>query len=191
MIESKDVIKLIGLRPSQGTMILKLIESKYDVLPEGGYPKYLILSKFQTGVNPAGSDQPGYGPDSLWNANYEVIKSYSKDGAHQKRVKAIEMICMSPLPDVDKVKYQKWLIEQHIPLVMRFPGVITASCNYAARPLANYPQYIDMYTFEDVASAEAFDTCDAIKDSRSNTMENWGRRPHTVMWRVRYQVIPD
>jgi hypothetical protein len=105
-----------------------------------------------------------------------------------KKGQVIHLVGNRCRPDVED-KLNRWMDEIHIPMLMKFRGLKSATRFKRLYPGDEYPLYITQFVFESKEAFEAYEKSPELAVAMEETKQFWkpGERERT--WRVQYQVI--
>jgi heme-degrading monooxygenase HmoA len=99
-------------------------------------------------------------------------------------------------------KFDKWHEEVHIPLLLKFPGLLAVTryrmteSRSGAVVEADYPKYLAIYEFKNEEAFKEYNNSKAYLEARAEMLDTWGGDPHvgkpggfSVKWRVQYEVL--
>jgi len=96
-------------------------------------------------------------------------------------------------PEADEV-FNKWYDEKHIPINMKFKGLIAVtryrivrSTEYAT--VKDYPQYLTTYKFKDLANFEVWNTSPELAAASEDIPRLFTEIGVDLLWRVQYESI--
>lgn len=90
-------------------------------------------------------------------------------------------------PD-DVAKFEKWYDEVHIPMLMKYKGIVSIVRGKAVVDKEKYPTYLGLMTFESKEAADGYETCEALAEAKKEAAVTWKDRPFTSVWRALYEV---
>jgi antibiotic biosynthesis monooxygenase (ABM) superfamily enzyme len=97
-------------------------------------------------------------------------------------------------PPKSEGEFNKWYDEKHIPLNMKFNGLMEATRYQLVRftdtaVFKNYPRYMTPYKFKDLATFKAWNTSPELAKATEGASELWAKWGVDFIWRVQYEHI--
>lgn len=95
--------------------------------------------------------------------------------------------------EVDEA-FNKWYDEKHIPINMKFKGLIGATryrivCSNSHAIIKEYPQYFTTYRFKDLSTFEAWNSSPELLAASEDWPEACVKKGVKVLWRVQYESM--
>jgi uncharacterized protein (TIGR02118 family) len=88
----------------------------------------------------------------------------------------------------DEKKYNKWYEEVHIPMLMKFKGLLGVT-RYRMLGEGTNPKYLTMLEFESKEDYEAYEKSPELAAARAESRETWKDKPLPLRWRVPYELL--
>ena len=92
------------------------------------------------------------------------------------------------LPD-DEAKFNKWYNEVHIPMLLKFPGLLAVTRYKFIGGDAGQVKYLAVYEFKNQASFEAFEKSPELKAAKEEMGQTWKDDMFDIKYRARYETI--
>ncbi len=90
----------------------------------------------------------------------------------------------------DEEKFERWLNEIHIPLLMKFKGLKKATLHKRMYENNEYPKYFATYEFENKKAFEDYEASPELKVALKERDEvTWKDGKFDITWRVQYELI--
>ncbi len=169
------------------------------------YPKYLATYLFDSkSVYETYKNSPEYAAgqaqikefwkdpklDVLWRVQYEVLKVWQpSDRKPRAATKSVMLIRSTNCHPDDEEKLNKWYDRVHVPMLLRFEGMIDATRYKIVNDIGEFPKYLATYTFESLPAFEAYEKSPELAAAKAELNESWKDRKFESIWRVTYEVI--
>ncbi len=85
-------------------------------------------------------------------------------------------------------KFNKWYNEVHIPMLMKFPGMLAVSRFKIIKESPGYPTYLALYQFKNRESYEAYRNRPDAAEVQADIKSNWPNGLD-ITWRVQYEFM--
>ena len=89
----------------------------------------------------------------------------------------------------DEEKFNKWYIEVHIPMLLKFKGLKAVTRYEIINEAEEYPKHLAIYKFESQQAYEAYETSPELAAAREERDETWKEGGYEVKWRVQYEPM--
>lgn len=86
-------------------------------------------------------------------------------------------------------KFNRWMEEIHIPMLMKFKGLKSATRFKRLYPGDEYPVFISQFLFESKDAFEAYEASPELAAALEETEQFWKPGERERIWRVQYEVI--
>ena len=102
--------------------------------------------------------------------------------------KVINIVASECAP-ANEVKFNKWYNEIHIPMLLKFPGLLAVTRYKFTGGDAGQVKYLAVYEFKDQASFEAFEKSPELNAAREEMGQTWKNDMFDIKYRARYETI--
>ena len=92
---------------------------------------------------------------------------------------SVAFIVETEIDPKDEGKYNEWVDNMHIPLVLKSPGMLRAR-RYQA--MGSEGKYLIIFELENEEAAKRWDQGPERKAAHQNKLENWGEGGFTFNW---------
>jgi len=86
-------------------------------------------------------------------------------------------------------KFNKWVDEVHIPLLLRFSKLKSISRYQLAGPVENWPRYLGTYEFEDMQAVKEYLISSEFKAAEEEMKQTWKVGGIQVKWQAHYEFL--
>ena len=86
-------------------------------------------------------------------------------------------------------KFNTWYDEVHIPLLLRFKGIMEVTRYKLLYETEGYPKYLAIYKFVSKEAYEAFQTSPEFVAAVEERDQTWKQRGYEIKWEVKYEPI--
>jgi len=101
---------------------------------------------------------------------------------------AVLLLGLECPPEVEE-KFNEWYSE-HIPVMLKFPGIKAASRYKITEANEKYPNYLAIYEFENQQALEEYETSPERAAALKHVSESWPEGiPYERRWRVTYRAL--
>lgn len=105
-----------------------------------------------------------------------------------KKGQIVHMVSVQCKPEYE-AKFNSWMDEVHIPMLLKFKGLKSAVRYKILYPSDEYPRYITQYEFESKEAFEAYEVSFELAAARGEMAQSWKQGELEMKWRVQYQLI--
>jgi uncharacterized protein (TIGR02118 family) len=91
----------------------------------------------------------------------------------------------------DEVRFNKWYNEVHIPLLMKFKGIVEVARYKIAAESAQQPKYIALYKFNSQKDYEALSKSPEFAAAMKEMKESWGDGEMEIKYASLYELIKE
>ena len=89
----------------------------------------------------------------------------------------------------EESKFNKWYNEIHIPMLLKFKGVLGVTRYKLIGKDEGQAKYLAVYEFKDARSYEAFQNSSELAAARDEMNQTWKSSGFNVKWRAQYESI--
>ena len=190
--------------------------TRYKFVAIGGdatvteYPGYLAIQRFKNfeafeAWNASQELQDAWqrfdelkagGVELWWRVQYQCIKSW-KDTSRTTLISMTALHCDA----LAEAAVDRWYTEKHVPDLLQFKEILGVTrykfCDARAcgtktsgsARVKDYPRFLTIYNYPDMATAQAFDTSPERAAARPDWLEVAKNTKAFRMWRVRYAPL--
>ncbi len=101
--------------------------------------------------------------------------------------RVINLIGIECKPEAEQ-KFIHWYDNIHIPLLMKFKGLIGVK-RYRLTGGSAYPRHLAIFEFDDQAAFDAYEKSQELAAARAESYETWKQDRFEVKWRGQYQYL--
>jgi len=110
------------------------------------------------------------------------------------KAKHIINIAGTRCPPAGDQEFNRWYDEIHIPVNMKFGGLIGVTRYKLARftdyaTVKDYPQYFTTYEFKDLATWQAWNSSPELAEASEGVPDLFARLSVELLWRVQYECM--
>ena len=98
-------------------------------------------------------------------------------------------IVASECAAADEVNFNKWYNEIHIPMLLKFSGLLGVTRYKFIGGDAGQVKYLAVYEFKDKASFEAFEKSPELSAAKEEMGQTWKNKMFDIKYRARYETI--
>jgi heme-degrading monooxygenase HmoA len=95
---------------------------------------------------------------------------------------SVAFIVETEIDSKEEKKYNEWVNNFHIPLVLKSPGMLRARRYQAMDAEDSQRKYLIIFELENEAAAKRWDQGPERKEAHQNKLDNWGEGGFTVNW---------
>ena len=104
------------------------------------------------------------------------------------------MVMGTECPTASEEAWSRWYTEKHVPDVLRFKGVKSATRYQIrdaeeARAQPSCPKYVAIYRFENWKAVEGYNNSKERQVALKDWNENWVPKGAKLVWRIYYEPI--
>ena len=103
------------------------------------------------------------------------------------RDKVVNIVAIDCMPEVEQ-KFIHWYDDIHIPLLMKFKGLIGVK-RYKLTGGGAYPRHLGIYEFENQAAFDAYEKSPELATAKAESNETWKQDRFEVKWRAQYEFL--
>ena len=103
-------------------------------------------------------------------------------------VKVINIVATECHSD-DDAKFNKWYDEVHIPMLLKFDGMLGVTRYKLSSGTTGQAKYLAIYEFKNKASFDAFQKSSELAAARDEMGQTWKGRGFDIKWRAQYEPV--
>ncbi len=84
-------------------------------------------------------------------------------------------------------KFVKWYDEVHVPMILKFKGMMKATRYEIIKRADAYPEYLGVFEFESEEAFEAYEKSPELAAAQAEMKQTWPNGGWERMWRVQYR----
>jgi len=92
-------------------------------------------------------------------------------------------------PSNQEAKFNKWYNEVHIPMLLKFDGMLGATRYKLLGGSEGQAKYLALYEFKDRASLDAFQKSAELAAARDEMAQTWKNEKFDIKWRAQYEPL--
>ena len=89
----------------------------------------------------------------------------------------------------DQAKFDRWLDEVHIPMLLKCPGMTKVTRYKIAKESQGSPTRLVIYEFKDRKALEEYENSPELAAARKETKETWPGDGFEITWRIQFEEI--
>ena len=98
------------------------------------------------------------------------------------------MVAVECQPE-DEAKFNRWYNEVHIPMLLKFAGILGVTRYKLASGTEGQAKYLAIYEFRDKASFDEYQNSPELAAARQEMSHTWGAKGFGTKWRAQYKPI--
>jgi quinol monooxygenase YgiN len=102
--------------------------------------------------------------------------------------RAIHLVEVDCIPEIED-KYNKWYNEVHIPLILKYDGVLRATRYRLINGPPEQPKYLTIYEFKDEEAMEAFPQSPEFIVVDEEMKQTWQGKEFEVKLAAKFEMI--
>jgi hypothetical protein len=107
---------------------------------------------------------------------------------HMETGRVISMVATVCHPD-DEVKFNKWYDETHIPMLLKFDGMLGVTRYRLCGGSDDQAKYLAVYEFKNRAAMDRFQKSTELAAARDEMSQTWKGRAFDIKWRAQYEPL--
>ena len=107
-----------------------------------------------------------------------------------KTEQIMHMVSVQCKPE-NEAKFNHWMDEVHIPLLLKFQGLISATRYKSLYPSNEYARYMTQYIFESKEAFKAYEASPELAAAIEEMAQSWKQGELEQKWRVQYQLMSN
>jgi hypothetical protein len=88
-----------------------------------------------------------------------------------------------------EAKFNRWMEEVHIPMLLKYKGLIRASRYKSLNPSDLLPQYITQYEFVNKQAFDSYETSPELAAAKEEMKQSWRHGEIELKTRIPYQLV--
>ncbi len=89
----------------------------------------------------------------------------------------------------NEVKFNKWYNDVHIPMLLKYPGLLAVTRYKLTGGDAGQAKYLAVYEFKDHASFQGFENSPELDAAKEEMGQTWKNDMFEIKYRVQYETI--
>ena len=102
--------------------------------------------------------------------------------------KMLQIVATDCKPE-DEEKFNKWYNEIHIPLLLKYPGMVKATRYKLHGESPGQAKYLAIYEFKDSQAIDDFQQSNELADAITETNETWKEQMFDMQWVAMYEPV--
>jgi antibiotic biosynthesis monooxygenase (ABM) superfamily enzyme len=88
-----------------------------------------------------------------------------------------------------EARFNRWMEEVHIPMLLKYKGLVRASRYKSLNPEDILPQYITQYEFVSKQAFDAYESSPELTAAKEEMKQSWKQGEIELKTRVPYQLV--